>query len=168
MFLSPLSLFFALTPSSKLASSCIRSISSSSSSLKMNNIIVVGSANVDLNSYSSSLPKQGETILGHEFKTSLGGKGANQCIQAAKLNQSSRQIHMVCKVGQDDFGKELINNFQKTNVRYSSSDVYSDKHTGIATINVDSDGENTIVVCPGSNHDLTASDVEKQVLVCSL
>lgn len=129
----------------------------------MNNIIVVGSANVDLNSYSSSLPKKGETILGHEFKTSLGGKGANQCIQAAKLNQSRRQIHMVCKVGKDDFGKELIDNFKKTNVKYSSSDVYSEKHTGIATINVDSEGENTIVVCPGSNHDLTASDVEKQL-----
>ena len=129
----------------------------------MSNIIVVGSANVDLNAYTANLPTKGETILGKEFKTSLGGKGANQAIAAASL-ANSRPVHMICKVGDDTYGQQLMQNFDHAGVRYISDDVTSAcSHTGIATITVDRQGENTIIVIPGSNHDLTADDVQNQL-----
>jgi len=140
-----------------------RPLVSSLTALNMNNIIVVGSANVDLNAYTPSLPKKGETILGHEFKTSLGGKGANQAIAAARLG-TSKPVHMICKVGKDSYGQSLIQNFDQTGVRYSANGIVAEgSHTGIATISIDSAGENTIVVVPGSNHDLTADDVQNQL-----
>eukprot|EP00547_Thalassionema_nitzschioides_P017875 CAMPEP_0194241630 /NCGR_PEP_ID=MMETSP0158-20130606/7435_1 /TAXON_ID=33649 /ORGANISM="Thalassionema nitzschioides, Strain L26-B" /LENGTH=549 /DNA_ID=CAMNT_0038976563 /DNA_START=296 /DNA_END=1941 /DNA_ORIENTATION=+ len=130
-------------------------------------IIVVGSANVDLNSYCPTLPTKGETILGTEFKISLGGKGANQAIAAARIADSSmQQIHMICKLGNDDHGQKLTKSFDENRVQYQSETVVSQKaesHTGIASITVDSAGENTIVVVPGSNYDLTSDDVKNQV-----
>ena len=171
MVISPLSIFFALTPIksalrlSQTTTTFTRPLVSSLkvTALNMNNIIVVGSANVDLNAYTPSLPKKGETILGHEFKTSLGGKGANQAIAAARLG-TSKQVHMICKVGKDSYGQSLIQNFDQTGVRYSADGIVATgSHTGIATISIDSAGENTIVVIPGSNHDLTADDVQNQL-----
>jgi len=143
--------------------------------MKMNmytkNIIVVGSANVDLNAYAPTLPRKGETILGNEFTTSLGGKGANQAIAAARLGTSKSMpmaipIHMICKVGKDSYGKSLIQNFDQAGIHYSANIddiVTEDNHTGIATISVDSEGENSIIVIPGSNHDLTPRDVQNQI-----
>ena len=172
MVISPLSIFFALSPiKSALRLSQTTTSASTftrplvSSALNMNNIIVVGSANVDLNAYTPSLPKKGETILGHEFKTSLGGKGANQAIAAARLGTSKQvQVHMICKVGKDSYGQSLIQNFDQTGVRYSANGIIAiGSHTGIAAISIDSAGENTIVVIPGSNHDLTADDVQNQL-----
>jgi ribokinase/non-canonical purine NTP pyrophosphatase (RdgB/HAM1 family) len=172
VIVSPLSLFFALLSPLKFAvrrssDQAIRPLISSS--LNMKNIIVVGSANVDLSVYAPSLPVKGETILGDEFSTSLGGKGANQAIAAARLgtskSESMKSVHMICKVGNDSYGRSLIRNFDQAGVRYSANDIVTDyKQTGIAAISVDSEGENTIIVVPGSNHDLTADHVQNQIL----
>jgi ribokinase/non-canonical purine NTP pyrophosphatase (RdgB/HAM1 family) len=163
MVKAPLSFLFAFPQLKSILRSPQTIRSFSHLNMNTNSIIVVGSANVDLNAYTPTLPTKGETILGTEFKTSLGGKGSNQAIAAARISNTS-QIHMIYKVGDDAYGQQLMQSFDQAGVRYSSNDVVQDgNHTGIAAITVDSAGENTIVVVPGSNHDLTSDDVKNQL-----
>jgi ribokinase len=75
-------------------------------------VIVVGSANQDLTSYTPTIPKLGQTVLGSRFETSCGGKGANQAVAAAGLDIAN-SVHMVCRVGNDSFGQALISNFRE-------------------------------------------------------
>ena len=87
----------------------------SSSRLAMTNenmdnlIMVVGSANQDLTSTTDVLPILGETVMGKEFSTACGGKGANQAVAAAALGLAP--VAMVCRVGDDVFGENLLGNF---------------------------------------------------------
>ena len=78
---------------------------------KNGQVIVVGSANQDLTSYTSSVPVLGQTVMGKNFETSCGGKGANQAVAAACLGMVP--VSMVCRVADDVFGKELLANFSK-------------------------------------------------------
>lgn len=75
--------------------------------------MVVGSANQDLTSYTSILPSMGETVMGSSFETSCGGKGANQAVCASSLGIAP-SVTMVCRVGQDAFGADLLSNFRKS------------------------------------------------------
>jgi ribokinase len=75
-----------------------------------NTILVVGSANQDLVSYTPRLPKPGETVLGHGFETSCGGKGANQAVAAGLLGIAP-EVRMLCMVGKDSFGEALLTQF---------------------------------------------------------
>ena len=74
-------------------------------------IMVVGSANQDLTSNTNVLPKMGETVMGKDFATACGGKGANQAVAAASLEFAP--VAMVCRVGEDLFGQNLLANFRK-------------------------------------------------------
>ncbi|XP_025025348.1 ribokinase-like isoform X2 [Python bivittatus] len=76
-------------------------------------VVVVGSCMTDLVSFTTRLPKAGETIHGHKFFTGFGGKGANQCVQAARLGAKTS---MICKVGKDSFGNDYIENFKKNGI----------------------------------------------------
>src|SRR5258705_3770822 len=76
-------------------------------------IAVVGSANVDLTTFTDLFPKPGETIFGQKFDMGFGGKGANQAV-AAKLCGSD--VFMVARVGDDLFGSATIKNFEETGI----------------------------------------------------
>lgn len=78
---------------------------------KGNLIMVVGSANQDLTSNTGVLPTIGETVMGNDFATACGGKGANQAVAAASL--ALAPVAMVCRVGDDIFGQNLLSNFRK-------------------------------------------------------
>lgn len=86
-----------------------------------------------------------------------GGKGANQAVAAARLGG---QVALAAKVGNDVFGKQAIQQFQreKINPKYITTD--SEYPSGVALINVDARGENCITVAPGSNSRLKPEDVE--------
>jgi len=126
------------------------------------NILVVGSANQDLVSYTPRLPKPGETVLGHSFKTSCGGKGANQAVAAGLLGIAN-EVRMLCKVGKDSFGDTLLAQFDQSGVLYNKETVYSTTGTvtGNAAIFVDDAGENCIVVTPGANSEITPQYVRE-------
>lgn len=49
-------------------------------------------------SYAPKLPRAGETVLGTKFTTGFGGKGANQCVAAAKLGGKTLFIARVCTI----------------------------------------------------------------------
>ena len=72
---------------------------------------MVGSANQDLISNSDILPAIGETVMGKDFSTACGGKGGNQAVAAALLQMTP--VTMICRVGDDGFGKSLLDNFRK-------------------------------------------------------
>src|SRR5204862_3537828 len=73
----------------------------------MPHIVVVGSSNIDLTTYTDQFPRPGETIFGREFSLGFGGKGANQAV-AARL--CGAQVAMVARVGDDLFGPANIEN----------------------------------------------------------
>lgn len=127
-------------------------------------VLVVGSANQDLTSYTSILPTMGETVMGSSFETSCGGKGANQAVAAASLGIVP--VAMVCRVGEDSFGANLLTNFRKVGVSFDEeTTMASDAHSGVAPIVVDTTtGDNMIIVIPGANHILTPQDVKEAIL----
>lgn len=137
------------------------------------NVVVVGSCMTDLVSQAPRLPKAGETIHGHKFFIGFGGKGANQCIQAARLGAKTA---MVCKVGKDFFGDNYIQNFKDNGVHTDFVGQTSDAATGAASITVNDAGENAIVIVAGANMLLGTEELQKalpaishaKVLVCQL
>ena len=48
-------------------------------------VVVIGSSNIDMVAQVSHLPAPGETVGDANFMQSLGGKGANQAVAAARL-----------------------------------------------------------------------------------
>ncbi len=120
-------------------------------------IIVFGSLNMDLVAQVPRLPKPGETLLGKDFTTVPGGKGANQAVAAARLGAPTM---MVGRVGEDSFGVALCNSLQASNV-VTDLVLTAKGPSGVALINVDEAGENQIVVVPGANGKVDLSDVKR-------
>jgi ribokinase len=119
-------------------------------------IVVVGSLNMDLVVRAPHHPKPGETIIGSDFRTFPGGKGANQAVAAARLGAT---VKMIGRVGTDAFGESLLQTLAKDNVDTSHILRDSEAPTGIALITVDTAGQNTIVVASGANAQVTPEDV---------
>src|SRR5659263_508379 len=114
----------------------------------MSRILVIGSSNTDMVIKTKKLPSPGETILGGTFLMNQGGKGANQAVAAARLGGN---VTFVTKTGNDMFGAEALHIFNNENIdtRYLIKDAKNP--SGVALITVDENGENSIVVAPGSN-----------------
>eukprot|EP00986_Skeletonema_menzelii_P007972 scaffold3197_cov153-Skeletonema_menzelii.AAC.16 len=126
-------------------------------------VVVVGSINQDLTTYSQSLPAPGETLLGTDFVTSAGGKGANQAVAAASIGvvRSENGVHMIGRVGRDDMGRGLLKGLRSRGVSNDEEEsMVAGEHTGVASINVSSSGQNTIIVAAGANMALSAKEVE--------
>jgi ribokinase len=126
----------------------------------MTTIVVVGSLNMDFVVGVDRLPAPGETVLGRDFQMIPGGKGANQACAAARLASGSVQVRMVGRVGYDTFGDHLKASLSAAGVDVSSVHATRSDATGVALIPVDSAGQNSIVVAPGANHTLVASETE--------
>ncbi|CAF0724897.1 unnamed protein product [Adineta steineri] len=145
----------------------------SKSNDKKFDVCIVGSCNVDLISYVDRTPKIGETIEGNKFEKGFGGKGANQCVQAAKLGG---KVAMISKLGDDVFGKEYLDNLKKLGINTDHVGITKEAATGVAPIIVDKEGRNSIIVILGANLLLNEDDIEKaediirqsKVVVCQL
>lgn len=118
-------------------------------------ILVVGSINMDLLVRSPRTPQPGETILGNNFKTLPGGKGANQAVAVARMGGNCK---MIACVGKDTFGEQLLENLKDEGVDCDAVTVTPFAPTGVAMIVVDSIGENTIIVAGGANSRVTPDD----------
>ncbi|MEZ2230743.1 ribokinase [Microcoleus sp.] len=121
-------------------------------------IIVFGSINLDLVAKTPRLPVPGETIIGSNFLTTGGGKGANQAVAAARLGVST---HMIGRVGNDNFGEELLTNLQSFGLNTDNISIDQNSHSGVAIIAVDDGGQNNIIVIPGANNHLGDADIER-------
>ena len=120
-------------------------------------IVVVGSINLDLVASADHIPKPGETIIGSNFQTFHGGKGANQAVAAGKLGHPT---YMVGNVGDDPFGAELRQALMASRVNTDAVDTVQGS-SGVALITIGSGGENNIVVVPGANGLLSPDHLKK-------
>ncbi len=121
-------------------------------------VVVLGSINIDLVVQVPHLPAKGETVIGHQFFTAAGGKGANQAVAVAKLGIP---VHLVGQVGGDDFSQTLLNSLQATGVQTDDIVVNSTTHSGVASIFVDETGENAIACAAGANGQVGEEDVRR-------
>jgi ribokinase len=120
-------------------------------------IAVVGSANVDLTTFTDRFPKPGETIFGQKFDLGFGGKGANQAV-AARL--CGADVFMVARVGSDLFGPATIENFKKLGIDATHVHQLQGVSSGVAPIFVEPSGQNRIFVVKGANDELKPKDVD--------
>ena len=123
----------------------------------MSDICVVGSINMDTVTAVDEYPKSGQTIFGNKISNSAGGKGANQAISCAR---QGKKVSLIGSVGNDLYGKQLIDNLIENNVDASTVIRNDVENTGQTTILLDNQAENTIIYVEGANKALD----EKYVL----
>jgi len=128
----------------------------------MANIVVIGSANIDLVTYTDRVPRPGETIFGREFSLGFGGKGANQAV-AARLCGAS--VSMVGRVGDDLFGPATLQNLASQGIDTSCVGITPGVSSGVAPIFVEPSGQNRIWVVKGANDRLTPGDIDDAAAV---
>ena len=131
----------------------------------MGKIVVIGSSNTDMVVTSAKMPLPGETVMGNEFDIIAGGKGANQAVAAAR---AGADVTFIAKVGNDDFGKQAIVGYKKDKIDTKNIFIDTEKPSGVAVIIVDeTTGQNSIVVAPGSNGNLSVADIQKiKPIIC--
>ncbi len=120
-------------------------------------IYVIGSSNTDMVVKSDRLPKPGETIIGGTFFMNAGGKGANQAVAAARLGG---RVTFIANVGNDLFGQQAIAHFRTEGINTQFVTTDPQLPSGVALINVNKRGENSITVAPGANGQLQFEKVE--------
>jgi ribokinase len=124
-------------------------------------IIVTGSYNASIFAMGKVIPGIGETVVSDSYFISAGGKGSNQAI-AAKFQGAD--VRFIGKLGADSYANDAIKLYQSLDM-YNDS-IYRDEgaNTGLAVIFIDEAGNNSIMVCPGANLNLTVDEIVKPVL----
>ncbi len=123
-------------------------------------ILVVGSANMDLVAFADRLPAPGETLLGGAFQSFAGGKGGNQAVAAAR---AGGKVAFLGRVGNDLFGARLREGLEDDGVDTRLLGTVEGA-SGVAII-MSGGGNNMIVVAPGANDAVTADAVDKNAFV---
>ncbi|WP_309072567.1 PfkB family carbohydrate kinase [Arthrobacter sp.] len=123
-------------------------------------VTILGSLNVDHVTEVPHFPAPGETVLAESSDSHAGGKGANQAVAVARAGTSAR---MIGAVGADSDGDFLLASLAQDNIDTAGVQRITDKHTGRAIISVQDDGENTITVVSGANHNLDMTVTESAV-----
>ena len=124
----------------------------------MKKIVVVGSSNTDLIIKVPEIPRPGETLLGGEFFTFPGGKGANQAVAAAR---AGGDVVFIASVGDDTYGEEAIKGYKLDNINTENIKICKGVPSGIAMITISDSGENAITVASGANAELCPADLEE-------
>jgi len=114
----------------------------------MEKVLVLGSINIDFVSFVSRYPQPGETLVSNDFGIFQGGKGANQAIALAKLDVPTL---MLGKVGKDALSDFALSSLQESGVDITGITKSQKISTGSASIWVNAQGQNSIVIYPGAN-----------------
>ncbi|MCL7714731.1 ribokinase [Stenotrophomonas mori] len=116
-------------------------------------VLVAGSANLDFVVRAAHVPAPGETVLGRDFRTFPGGKGANQAVACARAGGAATR--MLLALGDDDFARPIEASLHGAGVQ-----LHTVRETGLPTgtafICLSDDAENAITVAPGANTALEA------------
>jgi ribokinase len=121
-------------------------------------IVIIGSLNMDLVMRTPRMPESGETLLGRDFRTVPGGKGANQAVACARLG--GRAV-LVGRVGADGFGRTLREGLVRDGVDVARLGTCANVGTGVAVILVEDSGQNRILLAAGANGELDAGDLDR-------
>lgn len=130
-------------------------------------IAVIGSCNIDVVVEAPKRPLAGETILGSRLIIAQGGKGANQAVAAARLGA---KVYMVGCVGDDDYGRSVLKNFEANGVDTAYVKIIPGVTTGTAHITL-AEGDNSIIVIKGANDLVTPAFVDEawpQIAKCDM
>ena len=123
-------------------------------------MLVVGSSNTDMIVRVPRIPKAGETVLGGEFATVAGGKGANQAVAAARAGGA---VTLIACVGDDSFGRRALEGLAAQGINTNYIGRMRRSPSGVALIFVSADGQNSIAVAPGANALLAPAGVRRAV-----
>lgn len=119
-------------------------------------ILVIGSSNTDMIIQVPHSVGPGETLLGSGFTMVPGGKGANQAIASAR---AGGEVIFVSCVGEDVFGRNTLNALHKESIDTTYVKIINEVPTGVAIIQIDVKGENSMCVAPGANNQLHPEDI---------
>jgi ribokinase len=123
----------------------------------MGSIAVVGSTMIDMVTFTHNIPSGGQTVTGDKFMLGFGGKGANQAAMIARFNVP---VYMVNTLGNDVFGNSYLEQFKKEQIHGEFVEQI-DQPTGVASIWVEPNGQNRIIIAPGANRHMNKDQVEK-------
>lgn len=115
-------------------------------------LTVLGSINVDHIMNIAQFPAPGETVIGKQYQTAFGGKGANQAVACGR---SGADITFIACVGDDAIGAEILAQLKHDRIHTAAISVIPETTTGVAMIFVNGDGENVIGISAGANAALT-------------
>lgn len=124
----------------------------------MGSIAVIGSLNMDMVLRIPRTPNPGETLCGSDFQLIPGGKGANQAVASSRAGVATKMFGWV---GNDTFGKTLCSSLTCSSVDAAAVYTTSTLPTGVATILVEDNGENRIIIIPGANREVSPAYVDK-------
>lgn len=119
-------------------------------------VVVVGSFMSDVVTYVDRLPNAGETITGSQLVLCCGGKGANQCVTAARLGA---RTSMIGKLGKDSFGDEHLQTMTAEGVDTAHITLTDEALTGVGQLTVLPNGQNRVITVSGANAYLTVNDI---------
>jgi ribokinase len=122
--------------------------------------VVLGSINFDCVAKADRLPQKGETLRGVSFGTFVGGKGANQSVQLALLGAD---VTFIGRVGNDDVGVTLKNSLLGHGVNTDHLTADPEASSGACSINLDNQGQNTLLYVPGANEKIRREDIDNAV-----
>lgn len=123
----------------------------------MGHISVIGSCNMDITVEADRRPGAGETVMGNRLIVSPGGKGANQAVAAARLGY---EVYMVGCVGDDAYGKMMLDALIKSGVKTDYVETLDNVTTGTAHITL-AEGDNSIIVIKGANALVSRAIIDK-------
>ena len=127
-------------------------------------VVVIASINVDLVVVADRLPLPGETVLGGEFATHDGGKGANQAVAASRMGV---RVSVIGAVGADAHGDRALESLTAEGIDTSRVRRLEGAPTGVAIIAVGPRGENQIVVAPGANAHVELDDDDRALIAAA-
>jgi len=127
-------------------------------SQKLSRITVIASFMTDMVVNAPRRPTTGETIMGDSFNTFLGGKGFNQALAANRLGST---VSLIGNLGNDEFADRFSEMFTtaKLDDRFVTRDLTA--KTGMASIIIEKNGDNSIIIVPGANMQLSPSHIQK-------
>lgn len=121
-------------------------------------LLVYGSINIDLNFSLDHIAKKGETISSKELKVSAGGKGANQASGLSKALGERDRVYLAAKTGEE--AKWILDKLNSYGVN-TDYVYYSKKGSGRAIIQLDKNGDNSIILYGGGNLDIERREIDE-------
>lgn len=111
-------------------------------------VVVVGSLHYDIMIDAPDRPRKGETVTGYAWRPKFGGKGGNQAVAAAK---AGGEVRFAGAVGDDDFGRFLLDALGGGGVDASRVSRLADTASGMSVAISDASGDYGAVIVSGAN-----------------
>ena len=124
-------------------------------------VVVVGSLHYDIMVDAPDRPRKGETVAGYGWRPKFGGKGGNQAVASSKAGS---RVRMVGAVGNDDFGRFLVDRLASFGIDASRVRRVAEVGSGMSVAISDNAGDYGAVIVSGANLRIEPSLVTEKEL----